>query len=109
MQSPIDVVGINEADKRMLLGRALWRTEVADPVVMRDLVARTAEAIPGKGQWSVYYFGFSSSGWTEDAADLIQKMIDRTSDGKNWKASGFRLLDLHQVDDDLYRWSNGLD
>jgi hypothetical protein len=64
--------------------------------------------LPKKGQWSVYYAGFSAGGWTADAADLIQKMIDRNSIGKNWRAAGFRLMDLQQVDDDLRRWSNGL-
>jgi len=102
-----DVVGINQTEKQMILGTALWRSEAADPGVIRDLIARTDDALPKKGQWSVYYAGFSASGWSEDAADLIQKMIDRNGNGKNWRATGFRLLDLQQVDEDLYRWSNG--
>ena len=103
----LDVVGIDKTTHSVVLGSALWRSAAADPGIVRDLIARTSDALPKKGSWSVYYLGFSAGGWTEDAPDLIEKMIDRNGSGKNWRSTGFKLLDLDQVDADLRRWSNG--
>ncbi len=103
----LDVVGINKSKKCLLLGTALWQPEMADTGTMRDLINKTASVVPKGGHWSVYYAGFSAGGWANDAASLVQKTIDRNGTGKNWKAIGFQLLDLEQVDDDLNRWSNG--
>jgi AAA+ ATPase superfamily predicted ATPase len=102
----VDVVGIDKTTQSVVLGSALWRSTAADPGIVRDLIARTPDTLPKKGSWSVYYVGFSAGGWTEDAPDLIQKMINRNGSGKNWRATGFKLLDLVQVDADLCRWSN---
>jgi len=103
-----DVVGINKTTQTLLLGSSLWRPEAADPNVIQNLITTTRYVVPKEGQWSVFYMGFSAGGWADGITPSIERMIEREGEGKNWKSVGFRLLDLEQVDADLYRWSNGL-
>ena len=106
-QQTIDVVGINNADQSLLLGVSLWDQSPAGIGPMHDLVTKTPAFVPKEGKWSVFYAGFASGGWSKDAAAFTEQMINREGKGKNWKAVGFKLLDLDQVDTDLGRWNNG--
>jgi AAA+ ATPase superfamily predicted ATPase len=103
----VDVVGISRAKQQLVVGCALWSKSPADTGAIQDLLNRAADVVPKKGRWSVYYVGFSSAGWTDQAAASAQRLLEKIGDGTNWQAEGIQLLDLNQVDDDLRRWTNG--
>jgi hypothetical protein len=106
-QQTIDVVGINNADQSLLLGVSLWDQSLAGIGPMHDLITKTPAFVPKEGKWSIFYAGFASGGWSKNAAAFTEQIINREGKGKNWKAVGFKLLDLDQVDTDLGRWNNG--
>ncbi|MGH2538799.1 MAG: ATP-binding protein [Candidatus Promineifilaceae bacterium] len=103
----VDVVGINEEACEIVLGTCLWRDRPADLGDMQALVAKTASVVPSKGNWSVGYLGFSSSGWTEGAQSYARGLTRSGVFGQNWKVDWSKLLDLDMVDDDLVRLSKG--
>jgi uncharacterized protein len=107
-----DVVGINRAEKSLILGSCQWRDEPAGPHSIQDLVEKTSTLVPkDEGHWSVYYMGFASAGWSEHASEMANELANghhatpEKAGGDNWRAVGVRLLDLAQVDADLLRWS----
>lgn len=100
----VDVVGINEQEKKVVLGDCYWRPEATGPAVIEELVQKTGPLLPKKGKWSVYYLGFSANGWTKKAQEKAEKII-HNKNGKKWQPLGIRLLDLEEVDSDLTRWA----
>lgn len=109
-QVQVDVVGINSMEKTIMLGECKWSPQVAGRSVLRELVEKTAAAIPGQGQWSVYYLGFARSGWTLEAhqyaAELAQSDLAQAGPHHvNWHGVGMQLLDLGQVDNNLAEWT----
>ncbi len=100
-----DVVGIAKTKKNLILGCCLWHTTPSNYDPMEDLLKRTQSLIPRKGNWTVYYMGFSPGGWTADAreqADKASSISGRVKD--NWRVAGAELLDLERVDSDLAGW-----
>jgi AAA+ ATPase superfamily predicted ATPase len=100
-----DVVGISKEENSLVLGTCLWNSEPADLSVIQDLVMTTPALVPQGGQWSVYYLGFASGGWTEEASSYASSLMSSGVSGKNWLHVGARLLDLDKLDSDLIRWS----
>jgi len=102
----VDVVGYNPMEKTMILGECKWSTRPADCPMMRELVAKTAQIVPKRGAWRVYYLGFARRGWTSGAqtfaTEVSQGLLEK---GENWEAVGMRLLDLDQVDRDMGDWT----
>ena len=104
----IDVVGISEEEHSLVLGTSLWRDGHADIDQIADLVRNTSNVISKADKWRIYYLGFSANGWTEDAharADAVVKSEFKGRAKENWEYVGIRLLDLHDVDQDLARWT----
>ncbi len=100
----IDVVGINEQTKVMVLGACLWNDVSADATSMRELVNRTRSVVPGP-EWKVYYMGFSVAGWSEEAEAEIARLIKTGPTRSGYEVLGYRLLTLAEVDADLARWT----
>lgn len=100
----VDVVGVNSMEKTLVLGECKWGPEPCSRSVLTDLIEKTAEVVPGHGQWKVYYLGFARTGWTAASHAFAQEMASITPSAKNWHAAGMRLLDLVQVDRDLGAW-----
>jgi AAA+ ATPase superfamily predicted ATPase len=104
----VDVVGVSDAEKSLVLGDCLWSAEAAGAETIKELVDKTAQVVPRKGRWSVYYTLFSASGWSPEAkehAESIAVSGDTGRSKKKWNPLGIRLLDLKEVDSDLTRWS----
>ena len=100
----VDVVGINSMEKTLVLGECKWGPEPSGRSVLTELIEKTAEIVPGLGQWQVYHLGFARAGWTDASHAFAQEVISVPPTGKNWRACGMRLLDLTQVDQDLAAW-----
>ncbi|MCZ7668746.1 MAG: DUF234 domain-containing protein [Chloroflexi bacterium] len=106
----IDVVGISEADRSLVLGCCLWNTEPLNLEPMHELVKRTSAIIPkGEEDWQIYFVGFAAGGWTETAvaeanAVIVDDKVGRAR--RKWQATGIRLVDLDTIDEDLERWSD---
>jgi len=102
----IDVVGISEEEKTVVLGSSLWQEAPGTLKTIRDLIDMTGSVILKTEPWSVHYIGFSKSGWTTDAKEQVEKMVlDRLNRARGqWKLAGVRLLDIEEVDADLVRW-----
>ena len=100
----IDVVGINESERNLVLGACVWNDEPAGADLVQELVKRTSTIVPNGEPWSVLYLGFAANGWKDGVVEQIDKTIQTTAEGKSWQSVGVRLLDLDEVDADLSRW-----
>lgn len=104
----IDVVGISEKERSLILGDCFWDNVPVGPKVIEDLIHKTNIMVPKSGQpWSVYYVLFSAGGWSDEARQLAEQtaLEGAASRRKRWHAVGVRLVDLKELDDDLMRWS----
>lgn len=105
----IDVVGISEMDRSLVLGCCLWNEAPSDAEPIQELVRRTSSIIPtGEEDWSVYYVGFAAGGWLPDVqAEVEASLHDEKASRarRKWQPSGLRLVDLERLDADLTRWS----
>ena len=102
----IDVAGISDANQSLVLGDCYWRQRPMGLEAVEELLQKTPNIIPKKGdQWSVYYTLFSAGGWTDEARARADNLLTEVVRRKRWQPIGIRLLDLKEVDDDLGRWS----
>jgi AAA+ ATPase superfamily predicted ATPase len=97
----LDVVGVNQGEKRIILGECKWHAREAGRNVLQELVGKTEGILPDQGHWRVLYLGFSRSGWTESAQVYADGLGEGTKGSGNWSIEGMRLLDLEQVDEDM--------
>ena len=101
----LDVVGINSMEKTIILGECKWGRHPIGSEVVEELVEKTGEFVPKEGKWTVYYFGFARTGWTEAARRVARKAASSSVPDQNWRPAGMELLDLKQIDEDLKAWS----
>jgi len=105
----VDVVGLDKESKSIVLGDCFWREEPVGLESIQELVRKTRSALPYNDQWSVYYVIFSASGWTAEAEEKAQAVIEEVAaSGKrrSWRPVGIRLVNLQKLDADLDRWAN---
>lgn len=106
----VDVLGIDETAKSLVLGCCYWNTQPASLEEIRELVKKTAQVVPEEGDWSVFYVGFASSGWTQEAMTQAESIVmgDKTSRAKRkWLPVGVRLISLAELDEDMAQWTKG--
>ncbi len=102
----VDIVGVSFTDRTLVLGSCHWGDEVLDLAPIDELLRRTSAVIPDKESWSVFYVGFSATGWNEQAHAEATALVDNYRPGRaKWQAVGVRLLSLEDVDADLARWT----
>ena len=104
----IDVAGINENDRVLVVGDCYWQDEPATLEQLGTLMNRTGSIIPqaSKQKWQIYFAIFSASGWTKYALEHASTMVKLYPGGKNWQTTGIQLVDLERVDSDLARWKS---
>ena len=102
-----DVVGIHWSKRQMVVGNCYWRDDPMDLSAISELISRTSSLLPDEGEWTIYYVGFASSGWTATAHEQIGQVAQTASQGKRWRVAGTQLVDLAQVDADLTAWTTG--
>lgn len=101
----IDIVGLSETTRSLVLGYCHWANEPADPaLLLGQLMNKDRVSMLPKGKWSVYFVGFSVCGWSNSlpSGNLLEKVGGIPS---KWEIVGWRLLDLEEVDKDLFQWS----
>ena len=103
-KADIDVVGLNQAKKRIVLGVCRWQEKPIGGAPLRDLLEQTAFFVPRAGKWRVDYLGFSINGWTTEAKMLAQDVLTSDAGKSNWQAADVKLLSLEDVTEDLVRW-----
>ncbi|MFO7684369.1 MAG: ATP-binding protein [Chloroflexota bacterium] len=104
----IDVAGISETEKSMVLGDCFWRDAPMGPDVISELVQNINVILPKDDEvWQVYVTMFASSGWTDEAQEQARNIVLAGSNRgrRRWRSFGIRLLDLPAVDADLTQWS----
>jgi len=105
-KAQVDVVGINSMEKTLILGECKWTLSSNERKVMAELVEeRAAKIIPARGNWRVYFLGFSRSGWTSGALAYQQEINRQPVRGGNWVSTGMQLVTLDKLDSDLTRWT----
>jgi AAA+ ATPase superfamily predicted ATPase len=102
--SDIDVVGLNQAERRLVLGVCRWQEQPVGGTTLRDLLEQTSSFVPKKGKWIVDYLGFSASGWTIEAETLAQDVQVSGAAKSNWQSESFKLFNLEDICADLARW-----
>lgn len=100
-----DVVGIHWQKRHLIIGTCRWQDAPADWKAMNETISRTASLLPDEGDWTIYYLGFASAGWTAKAEEQAEKVALADTQGKRWQVVGVKLLDLAQVDADLTTWT----
>ncbi len=83
----MDVVAINWHKKSILLGECKWGTRPVGRTIIRELVKKTPQVLPGEG-WKVHYAFFARAGFTQAAREEAQKR-------------GAIVVDLDMLDEDL--------
>jgi hypothetical protein len=74
--------------------------------VLKELIEKkTNNIIPEEGNWQIFFTGFSRSGWTSSALVYENQIMEELPSDSNWDASGIRLVDLAQLDQDLQKWT----
>lgn len=106
----LDVAGINETEKFLVLGSCYWNEGPVGLDKIEELAERTRAIVPkDDDQWTVYYVGFSSDGWTDEARAGGESAVHAVRPGSRasnrWRTAGLCLLDLEAVDRDLARWT----
>ena len=102
-QAQIDVAGINTAASTMILGECKWTGRAEGPAVIARLLEQADRVIPRSREFAVTLLGFSRSGWTDGAFEETERLVGH--EGKGWRVSDARLLDLQAVDRDLAAWA----
>jgi uncharacterized protein len=100
----IDVYGLAEKERTLVLGHCFWEEEAVDPQSLLDWIVKSdvISMLP-KGKWSVYLAGFSSSGWTGKETEALLKEARRLT--RKWDVVDLLLMDLEEVDEDLFNWT----
>lgn len=104
----IDIVGINDAERNVILGDCYWEDHPVEAGVIEELVKKTGLVIPRNEDWNTYFVLFSANGWTEEAQQEAAAINSAGTAGRGkrkWPTAGIRLVDLAEVDADLTRWS----
>ncbi len=108
----VDVVGISEEERTLVLGCALWRNAQGQIEHIQELINQTSLIIPKSEEWRVYYIGFSANGWAGDVQKRAQSLLENEKKGRSrirWQFEGVRLVDLETVDKNLAEWSGIID
>ncbi|MEM7117865.1 MAG: ATP-binding protein [Chloroflexota bacterium] len=102
----IDVVGISEAEKTLILGSCQWGDQPGRIDDLERAIQNATSVIPRNEEWTVYYLGFAAQGWSPgDRLRAEAALTNKAKRGRtHWKFAGMRLLDLEEVDRDLTRW-----
>ncbi len=108
-KAQVDVVGINTMEKTIILGECKWLLKPADRKVMAELVEEKASLIiPTKGNWKVFFLGFSRSGWTSGSLAYQDEINRNPVKGENWVSTGMQLIDLERLDREMNELTNGV-
>jgi flavodoxin len=99
-----DVVGIDSDKRNLILGSCTWGKNQAKIEEIEKLVKRTSAVVSKDGNWSVYYIGFASNGWSKRAKKEASEIVRSAGKQKPWNVAGVRLLDLEEVSADLSNW-----
>ena len=103
----VDVVGINTMKKHLILGECKWTRERGKARVLQELIEKkTPKVVPKKGNWQVFFLGFSREGWNENAEEYAKTIASIQPNGTNWSTVGIRLVSMADLDADLHRWAN---
>lgn len=103
-----DVVGIHWQKRYLIIGNCYWRETAVNLSAISDMVSRTPSLLPDDGEWTIYFVGFASAGWTAEAREQAERVAQTAaSHNKRWRLAGIQLVDLEQVDADLVAWSTG--
>ena len=106
----LEVAGIDEAEKQLVLGACHWGDDPAGLDLIEELADRTRSVVPKDEEgWTVYYLGFARDGWTDEAREQVEQVVDDARPGSRastrWQVAGVRLLTLAEVDADLTEWT----
>lgn len=98
-QAQVDIVGINQMEKTLILGECKWSPKMMGADVLDTLMQKTEAVVPKDGKWRVFYVGLARGGWTAEAHDRANRFMPAT--GKNWTSVGMKLVDIDEVDQSL--------
>ena len=101
----VDVVGINRMEKTLILGECKWSPRPMGIEVLTDLAGKAASIVPAQGMWRVLFVGLARGGWQPEAIRWAQSAAAQNLSGPHWRATGWQLVDLAQLDADLAAWT----
>ena len=101
----LDLVGIDEASKTMVIGCTLWREAKQDVTAIYQLLQNAVTVIPKDEAWQVHFALFASGGWAEDAMNNASGIVHGGQRNVAWTPATVELLSLEDVDRDLASWA----
>ena len=101
----LDLVGIDQPSNTLVVGNTLWREKPQDVSVIYQFLQDAHTVIPKDENWQVHFTLFASGGWTNNAAQDAERIINSGPKDVAWNVASVRLLDLQEVDRDLALWS----
>lgn len=78
----IDVVGISQRARRIVLGSCHWTAAPMGVDALRALIKSADNVTPKRGEWTVEFVGFSLQGWTDGAKELAAAITSMANHGK---------------------------
>jgi uncharacterized protein len=101
----VDVMGINQRVRRLVLGACRWTNGPAEAQVLTTLFKSADNVTPKRGEWTIDFIGFSAQGWSSEAQTLAAQVTAGDNEaGKNWRVNRCHLLSLEDVYADLKEW-----
>ena len=101
----IEVVGINEEERTLVIGACLWENETRIIGRMEALVGQVDAILPSDASdWRVFLMCFSSSGWRPEVETRVNWIAETAKRTSQWKIIGHRLVDLETIDRNFAQW-----
>ncbi|MDI6791968.1 MAG: ATP-binding protein [bacterium] len=72
-QEEIDLIGLNEAEKKILFVECKWRSQPVDKKILSELKRRSSLIAWHKEKWVEYFLVVSKSGFTQGAKKMAEK------------------------------------
>lgn len=106
-KTELPIVGVDQEAKVAVFANASWRDETGTLGQFDALLTDTddiTKSLPALSQWRIHYVAFANAGWSDEVRASAETLLKTRTTLKLWKTTGFDLVDLNEIEDDLATW-----